>query len=83
MIQLGGYLGRLLGPLLKSCLPLMKSVLKPLVTSVLIPLWLTAAAAPDAAIQKKIFGLGMKTLIISNKEMNDMKQSNPLKNLVY
>ena len=35
----------------------MKNVLKPLATNVLIPLGLTAAAATDATIQKKIFGL--------------------------
>ena len=29
MIQPGGYLGKLLGPLLKTGLPLMKSVIKP------------------------------------------------------
>ena len=29
MIQSGGFLGRLLGPLLKTGLPLMKSVIKP------------------------------------------------------
>ena len=29
MIQLGGFLGRLLGPLLKTGLPLMKSVIQP------------------------------------------------------
>ena len=54
MIQSGGFLGRLLGPLLKTGLPLMKSVIKPLAKSVLIPLGLTAAAsAPDAGIHKK------------------------------
>ena len=37
MIQSGGFLGRLLGPLLKTGLPLMKSVVKPLAKSVLIP----------------------------------------------
>ena len=37
MIQSGGFLGRLLGPLLKTGLPLMKSVIKPLVKSVLVP----------------------------------------------
>ena len=31
MIQLRGFLGRLLGPLLKTGLPLMKNVIKPLV----------------------------------------------------
>ena len=30
MIQLGGFLGRLLGPLLKTGLPLIKNVIKPL-----------------------------------------------------
>ena len=30
MIQSGGFLGRLLGPLLKTGLPLIKSVIKPL-----------------------------------------------------
>ena len=43
MIQLGGFLGRLLGPLLRTGLPLMKSVIQPLSKSVLIPLGLTAA----------------------------------------
>ena len=40
--------------------------------SVLIPLGLTAAAATDAAIHKKIFGSGTTTLIISNEEMDDI-----------
>ena len=54
MIQPGGFLGRLLGPLLKTGLPLMKSVIQPLAKSVLIPLGLTAAAlAADAGIHKK------------------------------
>ena len=38
MIQSGGFLGRLLGPLLKTGLTLMKNVIKPLAKSVLIPL---------------------------------------------
>ena len=51
MIQSGGFLGRLLGPLLKTGLPLVKNVIKPLARRVLIPLWLTAAAsAADAWI---------------------------------
>ena len=54
MIQSGGFLGRLLGPLLRTGLPLMKSVNKPLAKSVLVPLGLTAAAsAADAGIHKK------------------------------
>ena len=38
MIQYGGFLGRLLGPLLKTRLPLIKNVIKPLAKSILIPL---------------------------------------------
>ena len=75
MIQSGGFLGRLLGPLLKTGLHLMKSVIKPLAKSVLIPLGLTAAAsAADAGIHKKILGCGHNnaTLIISNDEMVDI-----------
>ena len=53
MIQSGGFLGRLLGPLLKTRLPLIKNVIKPLAKSVLIPLGLTAAAAADAGIKKR------------------------------
>ena len=75
MIQSGGFLGRLLGPIVKTGLPLMKSVIKPLAKSVLIPLGLTAAAsAADAGIHKKILGSGHNntTLIISNDEMVDI-----------
>ena len=72
-IQSGGFLGRLLGPLLKTGLLLIKNVIKPLAKSVLILLGLTAAAsAADAGIHKKILGSGSTTLIISNEEMNDI-----------
>ena len=55
MIQLRGFLGPLLVSLLKTRLPLMKSVIKPLAKKVLIPLGLTAAAsAADAGIHKNI-----------------------------
>ena len=65
IIQSGGFLGRLLGPLLKTGLPLIKNVIKLLAKSVLIPLGLTAAAsAADTRIQKKIPGSGTTTLII-------------------
>ena len=54
MIPSRGFLSRLLGPLLKTGLPLMKNVIKPLAKSILIPLQLTAAsAATDAGIHKK------------------------------
>ena len=53
-IQSGGFLGSLLGPLLKTGLPLIKNEIKPLTKSVFIPLGLTAAAsAADAGINKK------------------------------
>ena len=56
-------------PLLKSGLPLLKSVVKPLGM-----LGLTAAAsATDAAKNKKICGSGNHaTLIISNDDMQDL-----------
>ena len=57
MIQSGGSLSRLLGPLLKTGLPLVKNVIKPLAKSDLIPLRLTAGAlAADAGIHNKILG---------------------------
>ena len=52
MIQSGGFFGRLIRPLLKTWLPLIKNIFKPSAKSVLAPLGLTAAAA-DAAIHKK------------------------------
>ena len=55
---------------------LMKSIIKPLAKSVLVPLELTAAASvADAGIHKKILGFGHNnnsTLIISNDEMDDI-----------
>ena len=73
MIQTGGFLGRLLGPLLKTGFPLIKNVIKPLAKSVLIPIGLTAAAsAADAGIHKKILGSGNTTLIMSDDEMKDI-----------
>ena len=54
MMQSGGFLGRHLGPLLKTGLPLVKNVIKPLSTRILVPLGLTAAASvADAGIHKK------------------------------
>ena len=53
-IQSGGFLGWLLGLLLKTGLHLIKNVIKPLAKSALVPLGLTAAAsAADAGIHKK------------------------------
>ena len=68
IIQSGGFLGKSFGPLLKTGLPLLKSLIKPLGL-----LGLTAASsAIDAGVQKKIYGSGKTTLIISNEEMNDI-----------
>ena len=54
MMQWDPFLSRLIGPLLKTGLPLIKNVIKPLAKSVLITLGLTAAAsAADAGIHKK------------------------------
>ena len=58
-----GFLGRLLGPLLKAVLPLMKNILEPFAESVLVPLGLTAAASATDAIT---------TLIIFTEEINDI-----------
>ena len=76
-IQSGGFLGRLLGPLLKTGLPLLKSAIKSLGL-----LGLTAASSViDAGVQRKkkqtLFWSSFNsasqttTLIISNQEMND------------
>ena len=67
MIQLGGFLGRLLGPLLRTGLPLMKSVIQPLAKSVLVPLGLTEAASVADAGHNT-------TLIISNDETKDISK---------
>ena len=73
MIQSGGFSTRLLGPLLKTGLSLIKNAIRSFAKSVLIPLRLTAAAsAADAGIRKKILGSGHNntaTLIISNNEI--------------
>ena len=70
--QSKGVLGRLLGPLLKTGLPLIGNALKPLAKSVLVPLGLTKPASETAAaIHKKMFGSCTTTLIISNEERND------------
>ena len=83
MIQSGGFRGKLLGPLLKTGLSLIKNAITPLAKSVLIPLGLRAAtSAADGGILKKILGLSHRdssssashntTLIVSNKDMEDL-----------
>ena len=60
MIHPDVFFGRLLGPLMKVCLPLMKNVPRPLATalakSVLIPLEETVSSAADAQIHAEILG---------------------------
>ena len=54
-------------------MPLTEDVFKSLAKSVLISLGLiTAASATNAATLKKMLGSGFTTLIIYNKEMNDI-----------
>ena len=65
MIESGGFLGRLLGPLLKTGLPLIKNAIKPLSKRVLIPLGLPAAAsAADAGIH---IGIGASSFVLRFK----------------
>ena len=73
IIQSGGFLDTILGPLLKTGLALLKSVIKPLRL-----LGLTAASsAIDAGVQKKIYGSGKTILVISNEEMDDIMKIVP------
>ena len=87
MTQLVGFLGTLLGLLLITGLPLMKNIIKPLAKSVLIPSGVTAAAATDAGMHKRILGYDRPLssalpyghswhnntiLIISNDEIKDI-----------
>ena len=62
-------MGGFLGPLLRTGLSLIENVLKPLLAkSVLI-----AVSTTDAAIQRKIFGSGITTLVYPNEDLNIMK----------
>ena len=69
IIKEGGNLGRLL----MNFLP---KLIKPAISigkNILAPLGLSAAmSATDAAIQKKMYGSGNKSLIISNNDLNDL-----------
>ena len=70
-IQSGGFLGSLLsklaGQLMKVPIPLAKNVLAPSGIAAAV-----ASSVIDTGTQKTIHGLGTTTLIISNKEMNDI-----------
>ena len=60
--------GEFLGPLLKTGLPLMKNLLKPLAKGVLIPSGLTAAVATDTGINQNLRIRDENT----NKEIDDI-----------
>ena len=64
-IKSGGFLGRLLEPLLKLELPFMKNVIKPLSKSVLIPLGLTLGCWNTQTMLQMLKTM----LIISDDEM--------------
>ena len=72
MIQSSKFLGRLLGPLLNTSLPLMKTVIQLLAKSVLIPLEPSAASAAYVGLHKRIFGSGTTKLIIENNKMKEI-----------
>ena len=59
IVQSEGFLYRLLGPLQKTDLPLMKNVLKPVVKSAIMQLVSTASSVRNATIQKKFFESAM------------------------
>ena len=64
---LGALLGKLPGPLIKVAVPSTKDILA--------PLGITATASGiNAGTQKKLHVSGTTTLIISNKEMNDIRK---------
>ena len=77
MIQLAGFLGRLLGPLPRTGLPFIKNVIKLLAKIVLFPLGLTAAASTTGAgIYNKnsntnILNDEMKSIIKIVKSLDD------------
>ena len=58
-------LGELLGPLLKTGLPLKENVHKQLAKIILIPLgWTQGASTTDTAIHKKVFWYDFTTLMV-------------------
>ena len=72
--QSGGFLRRLLGPLLKTRFSLVGNVFKRLGKSVIVPLELTtAASAIDVANHQKMFESSFTALIIFIEEMKNHK----------
>ena len=62
---LGSILARFLQKVIKPALSLGKNILAPLGLS-------AAMSATDAVIQKKMYGIGTKTVEFSNKDLDDM-----------
>ena len=73
MIQSGGFLGKLLGPLLKTGLPLMKSVINPLAKSVLI----SSIRRYFVLIKYKMNNVINKFLLVGDKFMPEMHLRQP------
>ena len=73
----GGFLVKLLKPLLKTGLSLMKNVLKSLTKGVSISLGLkTSTLAADAAIHKKMYGSGTRPLESKAKNFKNFEGRN-------
>ena len=79
--NVGGFLGKLLGPLIKPGSSLIGNVLKAIAKIFFVPLWLGAAvSATDTTIQNNFFrsghplDLALQTtaLIFYNEKLNDM-----------
>ena len=64
IIQSGGFLDKILGPLLKTGLPVLKSVIKPF--GLLVSTAASSAIDVDVQKKKKIYDSGTTTLVISN-----------------
>ena len=73
MIHSGEFLGKLLGPLLKTGLPLIKNVITSLAKSVLIPLGLTAAA-DLIKIVKSLEDSGLLLKGVTESVQNEVKE---------
>ena len=72
--RFGGFLGRLLEPLVKVGLLLMRNVFQSLAKSVLLQLGVTAVSAGEPWIHKNILKSETATLIISKKGRKDIVQ---------
>ena len=72
MVQLGGFLSRLLGPLLKTGLLLIRNIFKPLAIISFGALRVNSNSNNRCSYSKENLKSGMTSLIISNEEMDDI-----------